>query len=268
MRRVFHEAATAAELSAVTLDASDVGALQKCRPSRCQVKLPDAMMQRVKQSVDWSADRTAQVNALIRDWLAELVNGYRARGDEALPVYDDTHVGERSADGFRQLVEEDAHLLDEAPTLAAYLRGTTTERIRTGTSIGGRRRPGLSKGAERRTSRRTRVRTRTRRRSSWRNSSTSHYFGVSRLRRFLDRASTRGARRLGQCRLWHTCVLPPRRVRHDDLPSGGLFNLRGRVIRKLRDGTRDELARTKQMMETAYEHHSSSTAPRTTSPPR
>lgn len=270
---VFHEPATAADQSALALDLSDVNALQKCRPSHCQVKLPDAMMQRLRQSVDWSGDRAAQVNALIRDWLAELVNGYRARGDEALPVYDDTHAGERSADGFRQLLQEDAHLLDDAPTLAAYLRGTTTERVaglensiwwaiddRPGL------RPTLSvehlvtySGADPHAP--TFIVTK--------QLYASHYFDAFLdVAALIDRASVAASSTGSSGAGAGTYVLLLRRVRFDELPSGGLFNVRGRVIRKLRDGTRDELARTKQMMETAYEHHSSSTAPRTTSPPR
>ena len=270
---VFHEPATAADLSALTLDPSDVSALQKCRPSHCQVKLPDAMMQRLKQSVDWSADRAAQVNALIRDWLAEVVNGYRARGDEALPVYDDTHVGERSADGFRQLLGEDAHLLDEAPTLAAYLRGTTTERIpglETAIWWAIDDRPGLRPTLS------------VEHLATYSGSDphaptfivtkqlyASHYFDAFLdVAALIDRASATVSSSASSGAGAGTYVLLLRRVRFDELPSGGLFNVRGRVIRKLRDGTRDELARTKQMMETAYEHHSSSTAPRTTSPPR
>lgn len=282
---VFHDPATAADQSTLTLDMSDIGALQKCRPSHCQVKLPDAIMQRLRQSVDWSGDRAGQVNGLIREWLAGLVNDYRLHGDESLPIYDDTQLGERSADGYRQLLEENTRLLDDAPTLAAFLREPTNERaagLETSICWAIDERPGL-----RPTLSVDQLATYS---SADPHAPTyivtkqlyaSHYFDA-----FLDVAAlidralpppastpspsspSPSPSSAAPSSGGGTYVLLLRRVRFDDLPGGGLFNIRGRVIRKLRDGTRDELARTKQMMETAYEHHSSSTAPRTTSPPR
>ena len=49
-----------------------------------------------------------------------------------------------------------------------------------------------------------------------------------------------------------TLVVLVRRVRFDHLASGGLFDLRGRVVRKLRDALRGEMVQTKQLVEQAY----------------
>jgi hypothetical protein len=50
-----------------------------------------------------------------------------------------------------------------------------------------------------------------------------------------------------------TYVALVRRVRFDRLPSRGLFDVRGRVVRQLRDALREELADTRQSVQAAYE---------------
>ena len=44
-----------------------------------------------------------------------------------------------------------------------------------------------------------------------------------------------------------------RRIRFDKLPSRGLFDVRGRVVRQLRDALREELTSTRQRVHAAYE---------------
>jgi hypothetical protein len=43
-----------------------------------------------------------------------------------------------------------------------------------------------------------------------------------------------------------------RRQKFDDLPSGGLFNIRGRAVKKLRDALRSTLASTQTALAKAY----------------
>ena len=43
-----------------------------------------------------------------------------------------------------------------------------------------------------------------------------------------------------------------RRQKFDDLPSGGLFNIRGKAVKRLRDGLRATLASTRTEMMKAY----------------
>jgi len=50
-----------------------------------------------------------------------------------------------------------------------------------------------------------------------------------------------------------TYVALLRRIRFDKLPSRGLFDVRGRIVRQLRDALREELADTRQSVQTAYE---------------
>jgi hypothetical protein len=50
-----------------------------------------------------------------------------------------------------------------------------------------------------------------------------------------------------------TYVALVRRIRFDKLPSRGLFDVRGRVVRQLRDALREELSDTRQSVQAAYE---------------
>jgi hypothetical protein len=43
-----------------------------------------------------------------------------------------------------------------------------------------------------------------------------------------------------------------RRSKFDDLPSGGLFNIRGKAVRKLRDALRTTLSSTRDELKAAY----------------
>jgi hypothetical protein len=43
-----------------------------------------------------------------------------------------------------------------------------------------------------------------------------------------------------------------RRSKFDDLPSGGLFNIRGRAVKKLRDALRTSLSNTREELGRAY----------------
>jgi hypothetical protein len=49
-----------------------------------------------------------------------------------------------------------------------------------------------------------------------------------------------------------------RRQKFDDLPSGGLFNIRGKAIKKLRDGLRSVLTTTRADVAKAYTESSQS----------
>lgn len=54
-----------------------------------------------------------------------------------------------------------------------------------------------------------------------------------------------------------------RRQKFDDLPSGGLFNIRGKAVKKLREAMRNTLASTRTELATAY---AASRAPAQSSP--
>jgi hypothetical protein len=245
----FHDPAAVEDLSAMTLAESELKDLRKCRPQHCGMKLPARVMFDVRASMDGSASAVSHGTDAMRAWMASLVNEYRTRGDSALPVYDDTELAEHSVDGFRHLLQQDSALLRHAPALTSALqRGPDVQP----SDIPGvlywatDARPGLSTVV-----------------SIFQLSTysppdrsdvsfvatkqlyASHYFDAYLDATMLaDRAGGGGS----------SYVLTVRRVRFDRLPSGGLFDVRGRIVRRMRSGLRDELAKVREAIEAAYLH--------------
>jgi hypothetical protein len=190
----------------------------------------------------------SRIDSLMREWLLGLVTDYHARGDTALPVYDDTRAGEQSASGFRQLLGEDASVFRDAPAFAGYLGGSPARTIPGATSTifwTIDRRPGLKPILS------------VSQRSTFRGAGpgapmfiatkqlyASHYFDS-----WLDVEALVAAPSPEP----GTYVVLVRRVRFDHLPSRGLFDVRGRVVRQLRDALREELADTRQSVQAVYE---------------
>jgi hypothetical protein len=184
---------------------------------------------------------------MLRNWLVALVSDYRTRGNAALPIYDDTRAGERSGAGFLALLGEDAFLLRDVPTFANYLAASPESALAGAASTiywSQDRRPGLKPILS------------VSQRSTYRGDGdsapmfvavkqlyASHYFDA-----WLDVASLIEQ----SAPTPRTYLVLVRRVRFDHLPNRGLFDIRGRIVRKVRDELRDELGRAKQMTEAAY----------------
>lgn len=101
----------------------DLKALKSCRPTACKVKIDDAVMERFKQEVDWTApDAQVQAEALMREFMLDYLNGYLEHGDAALGEYHDKDEPLRIADAFGELLENSAFLFDYAPELYEYLK--------------------------------------------------------------------------------------------------------------------------------------------------
>jgi hypothetical protein len=176
-----------------------------------------------------------QVDSIFRQWMADYVNAYRARGASAMVVYDDTKRSVRSSDANRTLVSESPALARDAPALTPFLTGDAPAPpgVRDTIYWAVDARPGLKPilsiaqlavdtvAAD--TSDALIVS---------RQLYADHYFEA-----FLDVTTVvdGGA--------GTSYLLLERRAKFDDLPSGGLFSIRGRAVHKLRDALRDELAR-------------------------
>lgn len=232
------------DLAAFTLSRAERRDLRDCRPLHCALKLPAAAMAALSQA---AATDQATADSALREWVAGVVRAYATTGDSALPVYDDTRSGERSRDGATRLLAEDSTLLRPAPALAAYLAGApdpappgVTTRLYWSVD----RPPGLAAIFSA---------TQLSIYSAPDQSAPSfvvskqiyanHYFDAR-----LDVAVLSDVAGPAPA----TFVVLVRRIRFDHLASGGLFDLRGRVVRKLRDALRDEMARTKALVEEAY----------------
>jgi hypothetical protein len=116
------DGATVADLSPLELDPDDVMALEHCREGSCDVQLPTSAIQQFRDGVNWSrADAAAQVNALARPAVLQLVEAYRRGGNEALGDYRDKQQPARVADQFRTMIGRAAALPDVLPELRRYL---------------------------------------------------------------------------------------------------------------------------------------------------
>jgi hypothetical protein len=237
---IFSDPAVPSDLAALTLDPHDVADLKDCYPGKCQIKLPATEMQRIREEVDWKAgDVQARVDAYARQRLQEYVTDYRARGNAAMVVYDD-RGNVRAGDAFAGLLGQSPYVYEYAPSFHTYLvtypRGEIpglTEILYWSDETLPRLKPILSvthvavysppelPGATLVASKQIYA---------------DHYFEAAfELLTVVDRPRASGSP--------GTYLLLLRRFRFDNMPSGGLINIRGKVVGKLRDQVRADLER-------------------------
>ena len=245
---IFSDPAVASDAAALSLRHDDVQDLAKCRAGSCKLKLSAEAIARVRSLID-SAPSSADsvVTAYFRGRMIDYVTGYRARGNSALTVYADAEANSAAAQVFDAMVSRSPYMYQYAPSLQRYLQNYPGDR------------PGdLSEAL------------------FWSEDDISglqptitithqvvyappelpgctlivakqlyadHYLdGALNLTAVVDPAP-------GQQGLYLVFL---RRLHFDDLPSGGLMNVRGRVIGKLRDQTRQSLGDAKTVSERAY----------------
>jgi hypothetical protein len=248
---VFSEPARPRDVLDVTIDRDDVNDLKHCRPGHCNVKLPAGEMQRIRQDIDWSApDPGPEVDAYARKLMVAYVNGYRAHGDSAMVQYDD-RGNVRASDAFEALLAESPyvyqyvapfhHYLADYPR--AHLRGVKDVIYWAEDALPGLRpilsithlsvyappdRPGTTVVAQKQIY-------------------ADHYFeAVFDLTLVVDRPSSNDEPGI--------YLVVVRRYRFDHLP-GGIFNIRGKVIGKLRDKMRGDLQQERQASQQAFGAH-------------
>jgi len=239
---IFSNPPTAADVAAVTIAERDVKDMRDCRPGDCVVKLPATDMQRIQQQVNWSApDVQAQIDAYARRRLVEYVTDYRTRGDSAMAVYDDRGtLNVRSSEAFAALLTESPYVYENVPSLTRYLssypRGTlpdATEIIFWSEDVMPRLRPILSVTHQ--------VVYTPQEQPTMavvvaKQIYANHYFEAALdLTGVVDRRGTDGRPGL--------YVLVLRRYRFDNMPSGGILNIRGRAVGALRDQLLGDLRR-------------------------
>jgi hypothetical protein len=217
--------------------------MKGCRPGDCVVKLPAADMQRIREAVNFSApppDLQAQLSAYARRRLVEYVTDYRRRGDSAMAIYDDRgNMNVRASEAFAGMLGESPYIYQNVPSIgryfSAYPRDTlagATEVLFWSEDVLPRLRPVLSvthqivytppelPGV-------TIV--------AAKQLYANHYFEAAvDVTCVVDRPGGEGS-----------YILVLRRYRFDNMPSGGLLNIRGRAVGALRDQLIADLRRQK-----------------------
>lgn len=245
---IFSTPATAADARGFSIEASDLDALKKCRPGDCDVKMPATRFDQFGRTVDWSSsDVSSRVSAAVRQTMAEYVERYRKGGTASMVEYGDQKSVRSSSDAFTSLLAESPYIYDYVPAFQRYLQSYprdslsgATDAIYWATDHLASLRPILSithlslyepSGAPM-----TLV--------SEKQLYASHYFlGAFTLTTLLDRPDAPGGR--------GSYYMVVQRMRFDHLPSGGLLNIRGRVVGKMNEALAAELRDGKASLEAA-----------------
>ena len=243
---VFSSPAKPADVAAIAVSSRDVDDLRDCRVSDCNFKLPASDMDRLHATIDWSApDAPARVTAYVRQRLLEYVGNYRDRGNAALVVYGD-EGGVRASDALADMLADSTYVFSRVPSLGRHLLRYPADTL-----------PGASEVIFWSLDNLPHVRQVLRITHETVYSPpelpnttliaakqiyADHYFeaGLELLTAIDDSAPANGASPSG------FTLLAVRHYRFDHLPSGGILNLRGRVVGGLRDNVRADLVRLKR----------------------
>jgi len=245
----FSVPARAEDMSAMTLDPSDAKALEKCQPLRCDVKLPAQEMELFRSVLARTHDPLPRADSLMREWLAAYVNAYRADTAEETVIYDDTKRPVRSSEAFRALLAEPMPAGIETEPFRSMLAAPRSSRPASMTSRVSwetNHVPGLKPTLE--VVERSILASASEPNESWMTTKllyASHYFESA-----IEYLTVADAPSTGAHDTSYLFVV--RRQKFDDLPSGGLFNIRGKAVRKLRDVLRTTLANTRAEVGSAY----------------
>ena len=242
---MFATPATPSDASAFTVEQSDFDAIKGCKPGECNVKMPTANIEEFSSKIDWSSPTAkAQVENMVRLRAATYVNNYRRGGTAAMVAYGDEKESRSTSDVFKGLLAQSPYLFDYVPALHKYLVAYPTgsladvsDAIYWATDKMGSMRPIMSINHVSVYSPPGSPLTLLSSKQLY----ASHYFlGAFTLTTVLDRPDAPAGRGV-----YYMVV---QRMRFDHLP-GGLLNIRGRVIGRVHDALRVELAQRKTSLE-------------------
>lgn len=236
------------DVAPVHLTRDDLNELAHCQPSACNFKLPAAGMAALSAIVNSkSTDAAQRAEDYLRRRMIEYVAAYRQRGNAAMVVYDD--LGSvQSRNAFDAMLRDSSHIFRIAPALADFLLdyprvslSGDTNRVFWSVDALPRVRPVLRivhevtyspaevPGATVTAAKQLYA---------------DHYFeaGLEVTTAIDDSLSGFSGPTGGG---HGTALAVVRHYRFDHLPSGGVLNLRGRVIDGLRDAVMNDLKRVR-----------------------
>jgi hypothetical protein len=115
------------DLSRLTLDAGEIDELKTCRPGDCGLQLSTDQIRRMQNAVDWSSPGArAEASRVMRELLFDYVERYRAYGNQALIEYANEKTPVRLADEWRLLVNHSAGILASVPEFSNALLNETS----------------------------------------------------------------------------------------------------------------------------------------------
>jgi hypothetical protein len=245
----FADPAQAGDVSSLALEQSDARSLEKCKLFSCDVKLPADLMAKLRRELARSRDPEPITDSIMREWVVSYVNAYRADSSEELVVYDDTKRSVRSSEAFRELLSEPMPAgIDSQPfaQMLASPRSARPPEVTSRISWEMDRLSGLKPTLE--VVERSIYSPSTHPNESFLATKllyASHYFESQ-----IDFIMVADAESPAGTTEMYLIIV--RRQKFDDLPSGGLFNIRGKAVKRLRDGLRATLANTRTEMMKAY----------------
>ena len=114
---------TLEDLQTLTLENREIEDMKRCTVGDCNLKMSAAMIERLRNEVNWSApDYSAQATLLFRQMLLDYVRDYLARGNAALIEYNDRNNAVRVGEEQSALLGGSIYVNDFAPEFSNYLK--------------------------------------------------------------------------------------------------------------------------------------------------
>ena len=110
------------DIKSVEFEKNDVEAMKKCEVGKCDLKLSEAMIKRLKTEIDWSTpDNSSPASQLFRQMLFDYLKDYSRRGNAALPQLDSQKKSVRLDEEHQELLNKLLFIKEFAPEFAKYL---------------------------------------------------------------------------------------------------------------------------------------------------
>lgn len=125
---IIGDPATSADLRGMAMAPSEWPGLESCRVNHCDFKLPASSMEQFARAVNWAGPNAqSEVDSIMRSDMKALVTAYRARGNAAMPRYDDTN-SILAGDAFGALLGQSQFLSQYAPAFRNFLANYPADR--------------------------------------------------------------------------------------------------------------------------------------------
>ena len=117
----FSDPPRASDLAGFSVPQEDVGLLRSCRTGKCGLKLPAPLIDSVR-TLDWRlASAKTNASGIWQRWLLTYVQGYLARGNNALVSYADRGTPLPLHTGFHTIIQPTPYMYAPVPEFHHYL---------------------------------------------------------------------------------------------------------------------------------------------------